>query len=266
MFQEVSFGPLSLRAYSALLAVGAVAAALLAYRQWAWAGIDGRGERVDLALGALLGGVMGARIVHVLLHWDYFADHLGEALRLNAGGLNWQGAALGGLAGLAIASGLRRRPLTLLLPACALAPPVVALAGWLACATAACAYGSAVETLAFYPPLIAVETPDIYGIVEPRYNTHLFGIFWSVAVLALAIAAGRAGLAQGRRLWLALGLVAIGMFTIGFLRADPVPALAGLRADQWLDAGIAGFCMVLFIKGVPYAPHDRAGANLPQTG
>ncbi len=266
MFQQVSFGPLSLHAYSVILGAGAAAAALLAYRQWARVGIAGRGERVDLALGALLGGIIGARIVHVLLHWDYFADHLGEALRLSAGGLSWQGAALGGLAGLAIAGRWRRRPLTLLLPALTLAPPVVALAGWLACATAACAYGSAVETLAFYPPLIAVETPDIYGIVEPRYNTHLFGIFWSLAVLALVIGAGHAGLPQGRRLWLALGLVAVGMFTLGFLRADRVPMLAGLRADQWLDAGIAGFCMALVIKGVPYAPHDRAGADLPQTG
>ncbi|MFQ3568451.1 MAG: prolipoprotein diacylglyceryl transferase family protein [Aggregatilineales bacterium] len=266
MFHEVSFGPLSLRPYSLILGLGAAIAALLAYKHLARAGIDGRGERVDLTLGALLGGIIGARIVHVLLQWEYFADHLGEALRLSAGGLNWQGAALGGLAGLAIAGRWRGRPLLLLLPAFALAPPVMAAAGWLACAAAACAYGSAVETLAFYPPLIAVETPDIYGIVEPRYNTHLFGILWSLAILALVVAARRVGLAQHRGLWLALGLVAIGMFTLGFLRADRVPTFAGLRADQWLDAGIAGFGMALFIKGVPYAPHDRAGADLPQTG
>src|SRR5215212_5278159 len=63
---------------------------------------------IDAGLGACLGGVIGARIVHVLLNWAYFADNLSEALRPSAGGLDWHGAVIGGLVGLGIVSIWRR--------------------------------------------------------------------------------------------------------------------------------------------------------------
>ena len=62
---------------------------------------------IDAGLGACLGGVIGARIVHVLLNWAYFADNLSEALHPNAGGLDWHGAVIGGLIGLALVAWVR---------------------------------------------------------------------------------------------------------------------------------------------------------------
>src|SRR5579862_474100 len=56
---------------------------------------------IDLCLGACVGGVIGARIGHVLLNWVYFEGNLSEALHPSAGGLDWHGAVIGGLIGLA---------------------------------------------------------------------------------------------------------------------------------------------------------------------
>src|SRR5450432_3272808 len=66
------------------------------------------GTVVDIGLGACIGGIIGARIEHVLLNWTYFADNLAEAVQPSAGGLDWHGAVIGGLIGLALVARWRK--------------------------------------------------------------------------------------------------------------------------------------------------------------
>lgn len=82
-----------------------------------------RGEDVDLAadilLGALIGGIIGAKLYYVLLHFDRTAaDPLG--MLLSRGGLVWYGGLLGGAAGAWLA--VRRRGADLGVAADATAP------------------------------------------------------------------------------------------------------------------------------------------------
>ncbi len=195
------------------------------------------GVLVDVCLGVAVGGVIGARIGHVLLNWDYFAANLSEALRPSAGGLDWHGAVIGGLIGLALIAGWRRLKLRDLLDALAPALPLLALAGWFGCWAAVCGYGAEVDTLAHYPPLVAAETRDVYGIVAPRFNTQGFGMALALALLTLSMVLIRRGWLKYRRFWLLLALLSAGMFVIGFFRGDYAPMVAGLRADQVVDGG-----------------------------
>ena len=194
---------------------------------------------IDAGLGALAGGIVGARIVHVLLNWTYFADHLGEALRPNAGGLDWHGALVGGVIGLALVARwrltLRRLSVRALLDALAPALPLLAFAGWVGCAAAVCGYGAEVDTLAHYPAFAVAESRDVYGIVAPRYNTQVFGLVLALLLLALSVVLPRFDGLRYRRFWILLALFSIGMFGIGFYRGDSAPIWLGLRADQWLD-------------------------------
>jgi prolipoprotein diacylglyceryltransferase len=90
-------GPWRLHTFTLALGVVIVLSLIIAVRR-----SQPRGLAIDACLGALLGGVIVARLFHVLLHWDYFVDNLPEARNIGAGGLDWHGAVLGGLLGLGI--------------------------------------------------------------------------------------------------------------------------------------------------------------------
>jgi prolipoprotein diacylglyceryltransferase len=192
---------------------------------------------VDLMLGGLAGALVGGRALHVLLNWDYFASHLNEALY--GGGLDWHGAAIGGLAGVWVALHfLAPCGRAAVLDGLALALPLLVLALWAGCGAAACGYGAEVATLADYPAFAVSESSDVYGIVAPRWNTALFGMALAVLVGLVMLIFTWRGWLTGRRLWLALALLSVGMFAIGFVRGDTSPMLFGFRIDQLLDLGI----------------------------
>ncbi len=229
-----TLGPVTLPTFTLLLALATAAAAGISlYRAPVRAG-----AAADCGLAALAGAAAGGRLFHVLLNASYFAGAPAEALRLSAGGLNWHGAVVGGLAGLWLLARWRAVDAAALLDRLALALPLMTFAVWWGCLGAACGYGAEVDTLARYPAWAAAELPDVYGLPAPRWNTQLFGMALGAALLPLAALLARRGWFSGRRFWLLLALLSAGMFVIGFARADYTPALAGLRADQWLDAAL----------------------------
>ena len=100
----------------------------------------------------------------------------------------------------------------------------------------------------------------MYGIVAPRYNTQLFGLALAVALLMVSIVLIRRGWLKYRRFWLVLALLSLGMFGISFYRGDPVPLVAGWRADEWLDLGIGLLCAAALVRGGDL-PHQYNGAS-----
>jgi phosphatidylglycerol:prolipoprotein diacylglycerol transferase len=70
-----------------------------------------------VATWAVVGGLIGARLFHVLDHLPYYAAHPPEALAVYAGGIAVYGAFLGGIAGGWIAARRARLPVWRLLDA-----------------------------------------------------------------------------------------------------------------------------------------------------
>jgi phosphatidylglycerol:prolipoprotein diacylglycerol transferase len=194
---------------------------------------------LDVLLGALLLGLLGARVGHVLLDWPYFAENTAEILQVGAGGLNWHGGLAGALVGAVVMARARRVPLPRLFDALALGLPFMAAALWRACMDAACGYGLEVRTLADYPPWLAAELPNLYGDIAPRLNLPVVGILFAalLGLLVLALAAARR--VSGLRLWLILFALGSGMAVISAFRDDYVPLWFGRRADQVLDVLVA---------------------------
>ncbi len=217
-----------------------------------------RGRVIDAYLGALVVGILGARLFHVGLNWDYFTENTAEIWQIEAGGLDWHGAVLGALLGLVLVTHTqlliaRWRPnnalplsfnqlITTLTPAL----PLVGLGGWVGCLAAGCGYGKEVDSLANYPRWAASELVDVFGIVAPRYNTPYFGIVLCLLGILLVIALRR--WQDARRFWLVLVVMSMGMFGVGFFRADHTLGAFGLRGDQMLDLITALWGMIVFSR------------------
>jgi prolipoprotein diacylglyceryltransferase len=226
---------IQLRAYTAWLMSGILLAlAVIAWRAYRhdpactlrW---------LDVGIAVVVGGVIGARALHVALEWSYFADRTDEIDQLWLGGLAWHGGLLVGVPAALIVARLRQVPLRLWTDAAALAWPVAMIAAWRGCRGAGCGYGYEVQTLADWPGWLVEELPDVYGLFAPRLDVQTGGIVLGGGLLVLALILTWCGWLPGLRLWIIWALAGLGMALLGFFRADPAPMIADRRADQVFD-------------------------------
>ena len=86
-----TLGPLPIRAYGVMIALGVVAAVWLSRKRWAARGGDPE-DVVTIALWAVPAGLIGARLYHVATDWKtYFPDDPLGALAIWKGGLGIPG-------------------------------------------------------------------------------------------------------------------------------------------------------------------------------
>jgi len=247
-------GPWNIPAFRLTVSIAIVLSLFIAlYRQ------PSRGRIVDAYIGALVLGLVGARVAHVALNWDYLTDNTSEIWVISAGGLDWHGALWGGLLGLALVrwtqtllSRWLHRPLPdhptfhPLLDSLTPALPLIGLGGWIGCLAAGCGYGNEVDTLA------------------PRYNTPYFGMLLCgigfVLVLLSVIWRRRSpdDTRNPRRFWLLVVILSMGMLLIGFYRADHTIVVYGLRADQLLDVIMLLWGLVLLFRSRDYIKKGSA--------
>ena len=90
-------GPLGVRWYGFFMAVSMAVGLHFLVRRGTRAGVDAD-TLYNLALLTILGGVIGARLVYVLTNWGFFAQHPGQIIQIQQGGIAIQGAMIGGLA------------------------------------------------------------------------------------------------------------------------------------------------------------------------
>jgi len=197
-----------------------------------------RDPRVNAALWALAGALIGGRAAHVALMWSYYQAHPAEIPQVWLGGLSGAGALIGGVVGLLGAAAVLRRPLGRL--ADALLPLLIAVsaAAWLACWLDGTAYGQAVSGW------WGIPARDEWGEIQRRVPVQLFGalgtltVSWLVESLRPRLPRpGQAG---------ALGLlgVCLLLFCLSALRADPSLLWGSLRPEAWLALGLAAAALL----------------------
>ncbi len=92
----IQFGAFGIRWYGVFMAISMGIGIYFFVRRGLGTGVD-EDTLYNTALLAILGGVVGARLVYVLTNWSYFAHNPGQVLRVDQGGLAIHGAILGGL-------------------------------------------------------------------------------------------------------------------------------------------------------------------------
>jgi len=253
----VQWGGLTVGSYAALLSLGLAAATMIV-------AIEARRRRIpsdvwlDTVLAAITIGVVTARLGYVLINWVYFKDHLRESLAIWEGGLSWHAGLLGGAVGawLIAHRSADHRPIELL-DLLASAAPLGLVFGWLGCYLSAAAYGQ--ELFPRQPFFfLAIDAPDLYGAINPRWPSQLLGAAWSAVVFAVMWLTRRRAWPAGLRWGLFLAAYSVGAWLIGFTRGDDIPHLAGWRLDQVFDMLVVFFGLLQLGRAAGSKRHDRS--------
>lgn len=246
---EIHLGPFSLAWHGIFTAVGIFVGVWLAVRLLR--GRVAEDAAYSVATWGVVGGIVGARLVHVADRWDFYSQHLEQIPALWTGGIAVWGAAIGGvLGGLIVA--LRRRDVPVGAGADAGAAGISL--GFGVGRIGDVINGEHHAVLCGDGPGVCVEYTDPSTLGQgpsflsgdprfaegPVHLVVLYDMIWDLLGVALVLLlrrrlAGRAP--EGRIFWLWALWYGLGRFGLGFLRiGDPYP-VAGLRQDQLIALG-----------------------------
>lgn len=114
----ISVGPATFHLYGFLIGLGVLAAAEVAERVRRKLAVKDKGWREvsvwDSLIWVVAGGLIGARLYHVIDWWDYYRLNPAEIIKLWRGGLGIFGGILGGAIGLWIYSRSKKKLLMML--------------------------------------------------------------------------------------------------------------------------------------------------------
>ncbi|MFG1701929.1 prolipoprotein diacylglyceryl transferase [Nonomuraea sp. M3C6] len=245
-------GIIPIRAYALCIVLGVIVAVWLSERRWRARGGQ-KGTIVDIAVPAVIFGLIGGRLYHVITDWQtYFGSRAVkepyQALFIWEGGLGiWGAIALGAVG---VWWSVRRRGISMSAVADTVAPGI-------AFAQAIGRWGNWFNQELYGSPTTlpwGLEIDANHG-GEPGvlyHPTFLYESLWDLALgFALILAGRRFALRHGRLFALYVAGYTLGRFWIEGLRIDPVGGVdhavtfLGLRINQWT-------AIVLFVGALVY--------------
>lgn len=225
----VHLGPLALGWYGLFVALAIGVGMWLAFREARRKGLP-LAEMESLSTWVFVGGIVGARALHVVDRWDLYAAHPVGVLAIWNGGLAIMGAILGGtLTGAVVAL---RRGLPVLAISDAAAPGVILgqAIGRLACLFTGDAVGSPTGGFGITYLHPRAMVPQIGVAYEPVF---LYEMTWDLAVFAVLWRLRSVLRVDGQLFAVYLALYAAGKFALSFRRTEAV-WFGGLQEAQLL--------------------------------
>jgi phosphatidylglycerol:prolipoprotein diacylglycerol transferase len=255
------FGPFELGWHGVFTTLAVIVAVWLGRRLAVRRGVAA--ESLDaLVLGAVAGGLLGARLFHVLDHLPYYLAHPWEAPAIWQGGIAVYGAFLGGLAGGILVARRRRLPVWTLLDVAAPAMLVGQAIGRLGCLCNGDAWGAPCSCpwclCVTYTHPNALLPHDLLGV--PTYPYPLYEIGAGLVLLVgLWLARDRLPRPGATFLVAALGYAGI-RFGLSFFRQETV-LLWGLQEAQLIALATALAAAALLFRLLVVAGTGRAAAQ-----
>jgi prolipoprotein diacylglyceryl transferase len=259
-------GFIPIRAYALFILVGVIVALVIGDRRWTARGGE-PGVIYDIALWAIILGLIGGRLYHVLTDWStYFGPGgagLEAAFKIQEGGLGiWGAVALGGVGAWI---GCRRRGIPLPAFGDAIAPGIVL-------AQAIGRIGNYFNQELYGRPttmpwgLEIYERRDAHGaldslngvstgqLIETVHPTFLYELLWDLLVFVLLIWIDRRyRIGHGRLFAMYVAAYCFGRFWVELMRSDMATHIAGIRINSFVS-------VFVFIGAVVYimvAPKGR---------
>ncbi len=232
-FDGLEIGSLNLRAYGLMIALGVLAAAWLFHRRFTQ-----RGHSPELAssatVWAVISGLVGARIYHVITDWRSYEGNWGEAWQIWEGGLGIPGAVI--VAALVMWVFARQKGIPMsdladsIAPALPLGQAIGRWGNWFNQEL----YGRPTDL----PWALEIDPENRrfqYLDDETFHPTFLYECIWNLALVGALLWIGkRFTLKPGRLFGLYVLGYSLGRLWIEFIRVDFASELAGVRVNIWV--------------------------------
>lgn len=243
--------------YGLLLALAYLLGLQLAVVRARRRGIDGS-KIMDLGIYLIIAALVGAKLMLVIVDFDYFVNQPGELLSLvRAGGVFYGGL----LAALGVALWLVRRYRLNMWTTADLMAPGIALGhviGRMGCLLAGCCYGRPTEVpwgIVFTDPAAAANVGTPLGIA--LHPTQLYDAVAELLILIVLLATERRGrIFPGRTFWWYMLLYAISRYIIEMYRGDDRGMMLGMSTSQAVSVVVAPLAIAML-----YRLSRRAGAT-----
>jgi len=244
----IHIGPLQLRAYGLMIAIGVIVAVRIWGKRMTLIGVGGPEEAASIATWAVPAGVIGARLYHVATEWDRFSDDLGSILKVWKGGLGIPGGVLLGTIVAVVVARKRNIDIGPMLWAAAPAVPVAQAIGRLGNWWNQELFGRP-TTLPWALKIDAENMPDGYAPGTLFHPTFLYEATWNLALAGVLIIVGRRMMHSrpGRLMALYVGGYGLGRFWVEGLRIDPAKSGGGLRLNQWVAIAMMAGCLIYLV-------------------
>ena len=265
-FNSIDIGPLSLNLYGLMIAFGVIAAVWLFGKRLEEREVGTKDDASAIAIWAVLAGVIGARLYHVVTDYDRFRNNWGEIPAIWNGGLGIPGGLLfGTLVGMYLA---KRRAIPIAVAATCAAPAI-------ALAQAIGRWGNYFNQELYGRPTglpwaLRIDPQhfdtDVYVIGTTFHPTFLYESLWSLGLCFLLLWIDKRWRpAPGQLFVMYVMGYGIGRFWVESIRIDRADTISGLRVNQWvaLAAVVIGGIVLAWMRRhpIPEPVIDRPQAD-----
>ena len=214
-------GHFMLNWYGIIVILAIIAATAISLREGKRKGISSE-VIYSMAPWVLIGGIVGARLFHVIDRWDYYAGNPAQIFFVWQGGLAIWGALAGGALGVLIYTKIKHLGLGRLTDALVPGFLVGQIIGRFACIIDGDAVGSA-TTLPWAFTYInpnAMVPSGLLGV--PVHPYPVYDQLWNLVGLAVALKLRRHLKTDGLLFLIYLSIYAVGRFVLTFVRQEKI--------------------------------------------
>jgi phosphatidylglycerol:prolipoprotein diacylglycerol transferase len=235
--------------YGVLLALAYLAGLQLAVMRAKRAGLDSA-RIMDLGIYLIIAALVGAKLMLVVVDFDYFRERPRELLSLvRAGGVFYGGLLFSLVTGLWL---VRRYKLPVWKSADMYAPGIALghIIGRLGCLLAGCCYGRPTDVpwaITFTSPAADANVGTPLG--TPLHPTQIYDAGAELVILIFLLVTERRGKPfAGRTFWLYMLLYAISRFIVEIYRGDERGTLAGVSTSQFVSLFMVPLALVMLLR------------------
>lgn len=257
-----NLGPLSVRWYGIIIAVGILLGYFVAQRALVKAGLH-KDTLVDIIFYSALFGFIAARIYFVIFQWPYYAENPSEIIKIWHGGIAIHGGLIGGfIAGVIVCKVKNLNPFQIgdiVAPSIILAQGIGRWGNFMNHE----AHGGSVSRAfleQLHLPNFIIENMYING--QYYHPTFLYESIWDVAGFIILVNV-RKHLKLGETFFLYLTWYSIGRFFIEGLRTDSLMLTSNIRVAQLVSILLILISISLIVyRRIKYNPplYSKVGA------